>query len=45
MLDTFSEREAAITAIERVESMAMADLPAEKPFETAKGLETAPKLV
>jgi ABC-type multidrug transport system fused ATPase/permease subunit len=37
MVDTFSETEAAITAIERVD--AMADLPAEKPFETAKGLE------
>jgi ABC-type multidrug transport system fused ATPase/permease subunit len=37
MVDTFSETEAAITAIERVD--AMADLPTEKPFETAKGLE------
>jgi ABC-type multidrug transport system fused ATPase/permease subunit len=33
MVDTFSEAEAAITAIERVD--AMADLPSEKPMETA----------
>ncbi|KAL3920251.1 MAG: hypothetical protein SGARI_006991 [Bacillariaceae sp.] len=32
LVDTFSETEAAITAIERVD--AMADLPSEKPFET-----------
>jgi len=37
LVDTFSETEAAITAIERVD--AMADLPAEKPMETAKGLK------
>jgi len=34
MVDTFAEAEAAITAIERVD--AMADLPREKPMETAK---------
>ena len=34
LVDTFSETEAAITAIERVD--AMADLPSEKPFETTK---------
>jgi ABC-type multidrug transport system fused ATPase/permease subunit len=37
MVDTFSETEAAITAIERVD--AMADLPSEKPFETDEGHE------
>merc|ERR1712176_927707 len=37
LIQTFSETEAAITAIERVD--AMADLPAEKPMETAKGLK------
>jgi ABC-type multidrug transport system fused ATPase/permease subunit len=35
LVDTFSETEAAITAIERVD--AMADLPSEKSFETAEG--------
>jgi ATP-binding cassette, subfamily C (CFTR/MRP), member 1 len=34
LVDTFSETEAAITAIERVD--AMADLPTEKPMETNK---------
>jgi ABC-type multidrug transport system fused ATPase/permease subunit len=37
LVDTFSETEAAITAIERVD--AMANLPSEKPFETAKEFE------
>ena len=37
LVDTFSETEAAITAIERVDSMA--DLPSEKPFETSEELE------
>lgn len=37
MVDTFAETEAAITAIERVD--AMADLPSEKPMETAKEVE------
>ncbi|KAL3924691.1 MAG: hypothetical protein SGILL_000891 [Bacillariaceae sp.] len=37
MVDTFSETEAAITAIERVD--AMADLPSEAPFETDKDHE------
>jgi ABC-type multidrug transport system fused ATPase/permease subunit len=34
MVDTFADTEAAITSIERVD--AMADLPSEKPMETAK---------
>jgi ABC-type multidrug transport system fused ATPase/permease subunit len=37
LVDTFGETEAAITAIERVD--AMANLPSEKPFETAKKFE------
>ncbi|KAG7359453.1 multidrug transporter membrane ATP-binding component [Nitzschia inconspicua] len=37
LVDTFSETEAAITAIERVD--AMADLPSEKTFETAEELQ------
>jgi ABC-type multidrug transport system fused ATPase/permease subunit len=41
LVDTFGETEAAITAIERVE--AMADLPSEKPFETAKEFEPPSK--
>jgi len=41
MVDTFSETEAAITSIERVDAMAY--LPSEKPFETEKDLEPPPE--
>ncbi len=41
LVQTFSETEAAITAIERVD--AMAELPTEKPMETPKELEPPPE--